>query len=240
MYETWCQSKESKQDKFTCDCGEVMSIICRIALTSVVLLSPLMSFADIEGCGSPERKDGGYGPYDYTDPSDYRNKLPIVDQFHFTPRVEHLMGGVKEESSSPGGDLSYTLMAFPNHHRALSSMMRLSMKENRPKPYGSNYSIECWLDRAIRWRPKDGMVRMIYGNYLASPRIKRFKEAIPQYEIAEQLLKNNSNLHYNMGLLYFNLKNYAKAREYAKKAYAGGFPLSGLKDMLVKAGKWEG
>lgn len=216
-----------------------MLIFFRVALISIFLSCSIATAGNLDGCGSPERRDGGYGPYDYTDPAHYREKLPVVNNYHFTPRVEHLMGGAKEETPLPGGDLSYVLMAFPNHHRALSAMMRLSIKENRPKPNGSNYSIECWLDRATRWRPEDGMVRMIYGNYLASPRIKRFKEAVPQYQMAERLLKNNTNLSYNMGLLYFNLKEYAKAREYAKKAYAGGFPLSGLKDMLVRAGQWE-
>ncbi len=217
-----------------------MSIIIRIALTSVLMFSPLASLAEPEGCGSPERHDGGYGPYDYTDPSDFREKLTVVQNYHFSRRVENLFGGQQEANPDPGGDLSYVLMAFPNHHRALAAMMRLSMKVNKTKPAGSHYSIECWLDRAARWRPEDGVVRMLYGNYLSSPRIKRFKEAIPQYELAEKLLKNNTNLYYNMGLLYFNLKDYAKARDYANKAYAGGFPLSGLKDMLVKAGKWQG
>ena len=91
----------------------------------------------------------------------------------------------------------------------------------------------------MRWRPDDATVRMIYANYLSSTRVKRFKEAVPHYELAEQKLKNNPNLFYNMGLLYFNLKDYNKSRDYARKAYAGGFPLSGLKDMLVKAGKWQ-
>ena len=182
---------------------------------------------------------GGYGPYDYTNPSDFKEKLPVVEDYHFSPTVESLISGMKD-LKAPGPDLSYTLMAFPNHHRALYAMMRLSWKENQPKPYGSQYSIDCWLDRAVRWRPEDGMVRMIYGNYLSHVKVKRYKEAITQYEIAEQRLKNNTNLYYNMGLLYFNLKEYDKSRDYAKKAYAGGFPLPGLKDKLVRAGKWQG
>lgn len=214
--------------------------IYRIALTSALLIHSLSGMADMIGCGTPARTDGGYGPYDYTDPTHYREKLPVVNNYHFSPRVENLIGGQNDNVASAGGDLSYTLMAFPNHHRALAAMVRLSMKENKPKPYGSKYSIECWLDRAIQWRPQDGTVRMVYGNYLASPKIKRYKEAIPHYDLAESLLKNNPNLFYNMGLLYFNLKDYPKARSYAKKAYTGGFPLAGLKDLLVKAGQWEG
>ena len=83
------------------------------------------------------------------------------------------------------------------------------------------------------------MVRMIYGNYLSSKGVKRYKDAIPHYELAEKRLKNNPNLFYNMGLLYFHLKEYDKSRDYAKKAYAGGFNILGLKQLLVKAGKWE-
>jgi tetratricopeptide (TPR) repeat protein len=200
---------------------------------------PLTALAEYDACGPIERRDGGYGPYDYTDPSDYRNKLPVVNLHHFNGRVENLVGGFKEETPRPTGDITYVLHAFPNHHRALNAIVRLSWRENTPKPAGSKYSVDCWFDRAIRWRPADGMVRMIYANYLSSTRVKRFKEAIPHYELAEQKLKNNSNLFYNMGLLYFNLKDYEKSRDYARKAYAGGFPLSGLKDMLVKAGKWQ-
>jgi hypothetical protein len=34
-------------------------------------------------------------------------------------------------------------------------------------------------------------------------------------------------------------KNYEEARNYAKKAYELGFPLPGLKNQLIQAGKWE-
>lgn len=212
----------------------------RTVFVAVFLLLPVASFGQTEGCGDPARRDGGYGPYDYTNPTDFRDKLPVVNNYHFTRRVENLIGGAKEETSHPGGDLNYVLMAFPNHHRALAAMMRLSWKENRPKPIGSHFSVECWLDRAVRWRPEDGVARMLYGNYLANDRIKRYKEAIPHYELAEQRLKNNPNLFYNIGLLHFHMKDYDKSREYAKKAYAGGFPLAGLRQMLIRVGKWEG
>lgn len=223
------------------DDGEIMLTKFRTVFVAVFLLLPVASFGQTEGCGDPSRRDGGgYGPYDYTNPTHFRDKLPIVNDYHFNARVENLVGGNKEESSHPGGDLNYVLMAFPNHHRALAAMMRLSWKENRLKPIGSHFSVECWLDRAVRWRPEDGVARMLYGNYLANDRIKRYKEAIPHYDLAEQRLKNNSNLFYNIGLLHFHMKDYDKSREYAKKAYARGFPLPGLRQMLVRVGKWEG
>ena len=176
-----------------------------------------------------------YGPFDYTNPEDFKKRLPVVEQYHFTSDVENLIAG--NTSTWPGGDLSYTLSAFPNHHRALASIARLAVREKTNKPRLSRYTVECWFDRAIEWRPRDGMVRMIYGNYLSH--VKRYKEALPHYLEAEELLKNNTNLFYNMGLLYFNTKEYDKSLQYAKKAYGGGFPLPGLKNMLVKAGKWE-
>ncbi|MEO5862072.1 MAG: ABC transporter permease [Burkholderiales bacterium] len=176
-----------------------------------------------------------YGPFDYTNPEHFRKKLPIVEQYHFTSNVENLISG--STGHLPGPDLSYTLNAFPNHHRALAAMTKLAIRQKTDKPQASNYTMECWFDRAVEWRPRDGMVRMLFGNYLSYG--KRYKEALSQYLMAEDLLKNNTNLFYNMGLLYFNIKNYGKSLEYAKRAYAGGFPLPGLRNMLVKAGKWE-
>ena len=177
-----------------------------------------------------------YGPFDYTNPADFKKHLPVVEQYHFTSDVENLISG--NTADAPGSDLSYTLNAFPNHHRALAAIAKLAIRQKTNKPRLSRYTVECWFDRAIEWRPRDGMVRMIYGNYLSH--VKRYKEALPQYLEAEELLKNNANLFYNMGLLYFNTKEYDKSLQYAKKAYGGGFPLPGLKNMLVKAGKWEG
>lgn len=214
-----------------------MSAFNRVICGLIAAFFSTSTYAEFETCGPLERQ-AGYGPYDYTDRVHFRERLPIVEAFHFTQSVEAL--GKGPAGAPAGGDLSYTLMAFPNHHRALYAMIRLSAKENNLKPYGSAHTIDCWLDRAVRWRPEDGMTRMIVGNYFSSPKVKRYKEAIPHYEIAEKLLKNNPNLLYNIGLLYFNLKDYDKARDYAKKAYAGGFGLPGLRDMLVRAGKWQG
>ena len=108
------------------DDGEIMLTKFRTVFVAVFLLLPVASFGQTEGCGDPSRRDGGgYGPYDYTNPTHFRDKLPIVNDYHFNARVENLVGGNKEESSHPGGDLNYVLMAFPNHHRALAAMMRL-------------------------------------------------------------------------------------------------------------------
>ena len=55
----------------------------------------------------------------------------------------------------------------------------------------------------------------------------------------ENLSPEDYNTHYNLGLLYFDKKNFAKSKEHAKIAYDQGFPLPGLKNKLTKAGQWE-
>ena len=67
-------------------------------------------------CGPLET--GGYGPYDYTNPIHFREKLPIVEGAHFDAGVESLRGHLKKNAGTLDGDLDYTLRAFPNHHRA--------------------------------------------------------------------------------------------------------------------------
>ena len=179
-------------------------------------------------CGSLQTS---YGPYDYRTDKD---KIAIVLQGHFTPEVEALIRGTT--NTRPGGDISYTLRAIPNNHRALLAMMRLGEKEKTPLPSGSTYSVECWFDRAIRFRPDDGIVRMIYSTYLKDR--ARIPEATSQLEIATTYAKDSAIAHYNIGLHYFNLKNYDKALVQAHKAMALGWTQTDLRDQLRSVGKW--
>lgn len=115
-------------------------------------------------------------------------------------------------------------------------MMRLGEKEKTPQPSGSRYSIECWFERAVLFRPDDGIVRMIYSSYLNSK--GRIPEATNQLEIATTYAKDSAFTHYNIGLHYFNLKNYDKALVQAHKAIELGFPQTILRDQLQSVGKW--
>lgn len=183
------------------------------------------------GCG-PLYAESQYGPYDYrTD----RDKLPIVLGAHFTPEVEALIRG--KTSARPGGDIDYTLRAIPNNHRALIAMMRLGEKEKTPQPSGSRYSVQCWFERAITFRPDDAVVRMIYSSFLGKQ--GRLPEANAQLELATMHAKDNAFTHYNIGLHYFDLKNYDKALAQAHKAIALGFSQTALRDQLHQLGKWS-
>lgn len=183
----------------------------------------------VGSCGALS-SPGQYGPYDYRN---QRNMLPVVENAHFTADIESLIRG---KTSSVGAEIDYTLRAIPNHHRALISMMRLGEKEKTPKPNGSNYSVECWFERAITFRPDDSIVRMIYSTYLGKN--GRLPQAITQLEIATTHAKDSAFTHYNIGLHYFDLKNYDRALVQAHKAMELGFTQTALRDQLQGAGKW--
>ena len=171
-----------------------------------------------------------YGPYDYrTD----RDKLPIVQGAHFTPEVEAL---VKGKSSYIGGDIDYTLRAFPNHHRALASMMKLAEREKNRQPRGAKYTVECYFERAVRFAPDDAIVRMLFATDLY--KIGRVQDANQQVDESVKLAGNDPFAHYNAGLVYFDLKNYGKALQQAQAAYALGFTRPDLRDALKSVGKW--
>jgi len=178
------------------------------------------------GCGTLQN---AYGPFDYrTD----KGRLGIVEKFHFGPGQETLSNKV-----GLGGNIDYTLRAFPNHHRALMSMMKLGFRERTSKPKGADYTIKCYMVRAEAFRPDDAMVKVIHGLYLIQSGAAQ--EAVAKFEQARELDSNNANVHYNLGLAYFDLKKYELALESAHVAYAQGFPLMGLRDKLKRAGKWR-
>jgi tetratricopeptide (TPR) repeat protein len=128
-------------------------------------------------------------------------------------------------------------MAFPNHHRALAAIAKLGVRDKTIKPIGAKYSVHCYFERAIRFKPSDPVVRMVYGNYLQ--KLGQPDKALDQFIVAVNLQPEDPTINYNLGLLYVQKKDYEQARTHAKKAYDQGFPLPGLKNKLVEAGKWE-
>ena len=180
-------------------------------------------------CFDPVRS---FGPFDYRTASEKNKQL--VEGAHFTREVETLRGG---HSGLIGGDIDYTLRAFPNHPRALQSMMKLGEVQKTERPRGARFTVECYFARGVRFAPDDGAVKILYGIYLL--RRGQKNEAVEQLQAAQELVGDNPNLHYNLGLAYFDLKVYDKALMHAQKAYELGFPLPGLRDKLKQAGKWR-
>jgi tetratricopeptide (TPR) repeat protein len=174
-----------------------------------------------------------FGPYDYWTALDSQRE--VVEKHHFNADVEQLTRGMTDYRIAP--DIDYTLRVFPNHARALWAMSRLSVRQKRDQPVGANYTIDCYFDRALRFRPNDAQVRLVYGLHLLA--VQNHAAAIEQLEKARELGQDDPSLHYNLGLAYFELKDYEKALAEAKLAYQMGMPLPGLRDKLMRVGKWE-
>jgi len=186
----------------------------------------------VQPCGSLKNP---YGPFDYTNPTDFTEKLGIVENRHFTFDVEALKKG--GSTGSLARDLDYTLRAFPNHHRALYAMARYQLLAKGKGD--ARYTIECYFDRAIRLNQDDGVVWMLHGIYLHKKH--DYKEALDKYERALELIPRDetADLHYNMGLLFVDMKQYARANEHAQLAYELKYPLPGLRNRLKKLGYWQ-
>ncbi|WP_056400999.1 type IV pilus biogenesis/stability protein PilW [Massilia sp. Root418] len=180
--------------------------------------------------------DNAYGPYDYRKGAgELAFNLRLVESAHFTADVEN---GIKGRSSTLSGDIDYTLRAFPNHALALGTVIRVASRDKKSLFLpGGTRPVECYFDRAVRFAPDDASTHTLYGSYLLS--VGRDAEALPRYLTAAELDPDNPSTNYNLGLVYFKNKDMVNANRYAQKAYALGFPLPGLKNMLVQAGKWD-
>lgn len=189
------------------------------------------AYAQAHLCGSPFQNH--YGPFDYRTAT-AKQKL-AVESVHYTPDIQQMKAG--NTTTNLAGDLAYTLKVFPNHHGALKTMADWSVRTKSNPARGGHYTVECWFDRALRFRPDDPMVKMLFGVYLLQK--GKSKEAVEQLEAARTGGRPNANLHYNLGLAYVKLGRFDQALESAHLAYGMGFPLPGLKNQLVRAGKWR-
>jgi len=185
--------------------------------------------ADDGACGNPFVSR--YGPFDYR--FDRGPKLKVVEDAHFGPKVEGLLGGM---TGTIEGDLAYTLRAFPNHHRALISIMNLAQRSKNAVRKRDEMPWDCYFVRAVRFRPDDPLVRLIYAQYLT--RSNRKAEAMAQLDAATRGAKDNPFTHYNIGLVFFELGEHDKARAQAHKAIELGFDRPDLKQRLQDVGKW--
>jgi hypothetical protein len=194
-------------------------------------------------CGNPFVN--AYGPFDYTNPDHFKNKLPIVDTHHFTQEVRDSAFRIGSDTKGPlfvVGNLDYTLRAFPNHHGALTAMgsymIYLQKKDfNQYRTLTEKFRTpECYFQRAIEFKPDDASVQLIYGIYLFKK--NELKRSLAQLSKAEQIQPENAEVHYNLGLIYLKQNNIDLSVKHAKKAYSLGYPLPYLREQLTKLGKW--
>lgn len=176
----------------------------------------------------------------YTDhygPLDFRTQKPglkVVEDFHFTTKVETLMAA---QSGYIGGDLNYTLRASPNHARALIALTRWIEKSKTDQTRGMDFPAECYFDRAIRFAPDDTVVRALFARFLHQR--KRTEEGLKQLDTAVTLAKDNAISHYNIGMVYLELGAPDKALIQAHSALRMGLPRTQLADQLKAQGRWQ-
>ncbi|MEM9253835.1 MAG: tetratricopeptide repeat protein [Pseudomonadota bacterium] len=184
-----------------------------------------------ERCSSSQPTSG---PFDYLQRARHAGALRVVEENHFDQGVASLRKGL---STTPMGDIDFTLKAFPNHHGALNSAMTYSLRFPRFPKNSKGLPAECYFQRALAFSPNDDTARVMFGIYLHKK--GKYNRAIKEYREAEKSRKNDLVLYYNMGLTLVKLERYNGAKNMATKVYDAGFPLPGLKKQLKALGYWE-
>jgi tetratricopeptide (TPR) repeat protein len=205
--------------------------ILRIATLLALAATSDLHAATRNYCGE---LTNAYGPYDFRRRAEFTQNFYLVEMAHFTDDVRN---GIKGTTGTVGGDLDYTLRAIPNHHVALNTLVTLALRDRGVQVPGMRYPVECWFNRALRFTPDDAGVYAIYGSYLFS--LGKTDKAAELFKQGAALDPDDATINYNLGLVYLKQRDYAQARAHAKKAYAAGFPLPGLKNKLAEAGQWE-
>ena len=179
-------------------------------------------------CGTLE---WNYGPFDYRNITQHQRNL--VEAAHFTPGTENL---TESATGVFGSDIKYTLSVFPNHPRALLAMERLAAKEKRDPPNGAKYTVECFYERALRYKPDDPVPRMLYVNFLIKK--NRLEEARKHLEYVVEKTEDVPLTQFNAGMLYFDMKDYDKALAQAHRVMALGSDRRELRARLESVGRW--
>jgi len=209
----------------------VGSLLCFVSVKSAIAQGAAPWVGETLKGGPCPSRGQGYGPFDYLNRSALSQQLYLVESAHFTPAVENL---VKGNTGTLVGDLAYTLMAWPNHHRALNSMMREQARREASYLRSGNIPpMECYFQRAINYSSRDSMLFMLFGMFLH--KTGHTEPALSQYEKGESISPDNLQLLYNKGLLLVDMGKFDQAEAIAEKVYAQDFPLPGLKKRLSRA-----
>ena len=214
------------------------TLLLATAVASVAACGCALAQVSASGCGELAN---AFGPFEYRADRakfdgfmSHRDKLHLVEHVHFTPRIEALIGG---ESGSLGAELDYTLRVFPNHHRALVSVMRWGERLKSPQPPTLPRQVECYFERALRFQPDDTVARLLYATYLIKG--KRKPEALEQLERTRSYAGDNAFTHYNIGLVFLDAGEPDQALVQAHRALGLGFERADLKEQLTALGRWR-
>ncbi len=164
--------------------------------------------------------------------------LAIVEEYHFTNNIQMLQKG---NTGDLLNDIHYTIEAFPNHYKALNSLIyyqliyQFEIKKGIRRPV--NPAIECYFERAIKFFPGDDNIQILYAIYLKKN--KHYKLADKHYKRAIEMSPDNLNYRYIYGLFLVKQKKYELANEQAKIIYSKKFPGQKLKQKLIAVKAWK-
>ena len=201
-------------------------IIC----LALCILIPANAQAIVEG-----------GPNDYYDTDSWTHEYRrSVESNHLAPALNQVTNGYTGgKHYNIWAEIDFILRWFPNHPEGLQFMVRWLPKHSHPP----DKDVEYYFQRAIEYRPTpelrpvDATVRVLYAIHLHKQ--KKYQKSQEQYELALSITPNNSEIHYNLGLLLVAKNDYPAALKHAHIAYSMGFPLPGLKNKLKKLGVWK-
>jgi hypothetical protein len=212
----------------------------RSVAAGFALILALVAFAPTSATGQAREGQCGnpfvnhFGPFDFrTAPAATRK---LVEDFHFTVGIESMTRPATTMFHEMARDVEYTLRVFPNHHRALITMGRLADRFKSDPPPGIDLSVECWFERALRFRPDDTVARSLYAQFLH--RQGRKDEAITQLNFAATQAGDSALSLHNIGLVFLELGEVDNALAQAHRAAALGLVNSRLEAALRARNRW--
>lgn len=128
-------------------------------------------------------------------------------------------------------ELDFILRWIPNHPRALLLLSKLTTAFDRA------LEADKYFEEAIKFGPQYVGSYGVYGIHLYKS--GRFKESIKKFNSALAINSESSEIHYNIGLTYFEIGDHKNANIHAQKAYKLEYPLPGLKNKLKSINKWD-
>ncbi len=94
------------------------------------------------------------------------------------------------------------------------------------------------MQQTIEQRPDDARAYLgLAMLYRANKDLERARDTLLAGDKAVE--QRSIELHYSLGLIYFELGDMDEALEYGRKAYAKNYPLPGLQQKLRQAGVWH-
>ncbi len=213
----------------------MLRVPCRIVSLFIVNIAALLPLVPVETLGAG--REGTVCSLSATG-TDYRTrdsipwKIQDITRNHLDLANQRMKVG--EYTYRVLADLRYILDRYPNFYPALEALLKYDLSGGKFE--GSNDTL-CYLENARRFVPDDINVLLYEGYFFwKKDELDRAKES---YTRALALDPDSADAHYNIGLLYYRMKDFDAANAHAQRAYALGYPLPGLRNELKRSKHWE-